>query len=91
MITGGSGSGKTKSLFNFLNHQPDIDKIYLYARSPYEEKYHFLINKREKTGLNYFNNTKDFIEYSNGMDDIYGNIEEYYPKKKCKRSIVLMI
>ena len=24
---GGSGSGKTNSLFNFINHQPDIDKI----------------------------------------------------------------
>ena len=26
-ITGGSGSGKTNSLFSFINHQPDTDKI----------------------------------------------------------------
>ena len=30
-----------------MNHQPDIDKIYLYAKDPYEVKYQFLINKRE--------------------------------------------
>ena len=30
-ITGGSGSGKTNALFNLINNQPDIDKIYLYV------------------------------------------------------------
>ena len=29
LITGGSGSGKTNSLFNSINQQPNIDKIYL--------------------------------------------------------------
>ena len=32
LITGGSGSGKTNALLNLINHQPDIDKIYLYAK-----------------------------------------------------------
>ena len=36
-----------------------------------------LINKRENTCLKYFNDSKAFIEYSNDMDDIYKNIEEY--------------
>ena len=45
LIIGGSGSGKTISLFNLINHQPDIDKIYLYAKHPYKSKYQFLINK----------------------------------------------
>ena len=35
LIIGGSGSRKTNSLFNLINHQPDIDKIYLYAKDPY--------------------------------------------------------
>ena len=40
MLTiGGYRSGKTNSLFNLINHQPDIDKIYLYAKDPYEPKY----------------------------------------------------
>ena len=43
---GGSGSGKTNSLFNLINDKPDIDKLYLYAKDPYEAKYQSLINKR---------------------------------------------
>ena len=39
LIIGGSGSGKTDSLFNLINRQPDIDKIYLYPEDPYETKY----------------------------------------------------
>ena len=45
LIIGSSGSGKTNSLFNLINQQPDIDKIYLYAKDPYKAKYKFLINK----------------------------------------------
>ena len=39
LIIGGSGSGKTNALLNLINYQPDIDKIYLYAKDPYEAKY----------------------------------------------------
>ena len=34
LIMGVSGSGKAKALFNSINNQPDIDKIYLYAKDP---------------------------------------------------------
>ena len=47
MIIGGSGSEKTNALLNLINHEPDIDKIYLYAKDPYEAKYQLLINKIE--------------------------------------------
>ena len=53
-----------------------------------EAKYQLLINKRERTGLKYLNDSKTFIEYSNDMDDIYKNIEEYNPSKKRKILIV---
>ena len=76
MIIGGSGSGKTNALLNLINHEPDTDRIFLYAKDPYEAKYQLLINKRESTGLKYFNDSKAFIEYSNDMDDTYKNIEE---------------
>ena len=59
-------------------------KFFLYAKDPYEAKYQFLINKREKAGLKHFNNSKPFIEYSNDMDDIYRNIEEFKSNKKRK-------
>ena len=58
------------ALLNGVNDKPDTDKIYLYAKDPYEERYHLVINKNECTGLKYFNNSKAFIEYSNYMDDI---------------------
>ena len=67
LIVGGSGSGKTNALLNLINNQPDIDKIYLYAKDPYEKKYQYLINKRENVGLNHFNDLKAFMEYSNDM------------------------
>ena len=51
LIIGGSGSGKTNALLNLINSQPDIDKIYLYAKDPYEAKHQFLINRRRSTGL----------------------------------------
>ena len=88
LIIGGSEFGKTNLLLNLINHQPGIDKIYLYAKDPYEAKYQFLISKRESTGLKQFNNPKAFSEYSNGMDDIHKNIEEYNLNKKRKILIV---
>ena len=88
LIIGGPGSGKAKSLFNQINQQSDIDKIYLYAKDPYEAKYQFLINKSEGTGLKHFNNSIAFIEYSNNIVDIYKNIEDYNSNKKRKRMIV---
>ena len=78
----GSGSGKTNASLNLINNQPDTDKIHLCA------KYQFLINKRESTGLKYFNDPKAFIEYSNDMQDVYKNIDEYNGDKNCKIWIV---
>ena len=77
LIIGGSGSGKTHALLNLINSLLDIDKIDLYAKDPYEAKYQFLINKRENTGLKHFNDPKAFTEYSNDMQDVYKNIDEY--------------
>ena len=51
-LTGGSGPGKTNSLFYRINWEPNIDKIY--AKDLYEAKYQFLINKRESTSSKCF-------------------------------------
>ena len=88
LIVGGSGSGKANALLNLINNQSDIDKIYLCAKDPYEKKYQYLIQKREKVGLNHFNDSKAFMEYSNDMQDVYKNIEDYNPIKKRKILIV---
>ena len=83
-----SGSGKTNALLNLIDNQPDIDKIYLYAKDPHEAKYQYLINTRESTELKHFNDPKAFIEYSNDMQDVYKNIEEYNIGNKSKILIV---
>ena len=67
-----------------MSNQSDIDKIYLYVKDPYEAKHQYLINKREKVGLDLFDDPKAFMEYSNGMQDVYINIEDYNPNKKRK-------
>ena len=74
LMIGGFGFGKKNSLLNLINQQPDIGKMYLYAKDPFEAKYQFLINKRKSTDLKHFNDSKALIEYSNYIDDIYKNI-----------------
>ena len=88
LIVRGSGSGKTNALLNLIKNEPYIDKIYLYAKDPYEAKYQLLINKTENTGLKYLSDSKSFLEYSNDMDGIYKNIEDYNLNKKRKILIV---
>ena len=88
LIIGGSGSGETNALINVVENRPDIDKIYLYGKDPYEAKYQYLINKREGVGINHFNDPKAFIEYSNDMHDVYKNIDDYNPDKENKILIV---
>ena len=65
-----------------------MDKIYLHAKDPCEAKYQYLINKREKVGLDHYNDSKAFIEYWNDMQDVYKNIEEYNLGKKRQVLIV---
>ena len=36
LIIRGSESRKINSLFNLISHQPDIDKIYSYAKDPFQ-------------------------------------------------------
>ena len=63
-------------------------KIYLYAKDPYAAKYQYLINIREKAGLNHYNDPKAFMNYSNDMQDVCKSIEEYNPGEKRKILIV---
>ena len=87
-IIGYSGSGKINALLNLTNNQPDIDKIYLYAKDLYEAKYQYLVNKRENVGLDHFDDPKAFMKYSNDMQDVYKKIGDYNPRKKRKVLIV---
>ena len=68
---------KANALLNLINNKPDIGKTYLYAKDPYEAKYQFLLNKKESTGLNHFNDPKAITEYSNDIHDVYKNINSF--------------
>ena len=88
LIIIGSGSVKTNLLLNLIENQPDINKIYLYAKDPYEANYQYQIYKRESVGIDHFNDLKYFIEYSNDMRNVYQNIDEYNLNKENKILIV---
>ena len=88
LIIGGSRFGKSNVLLNLIENQPDINKIYLYAKALYEAKYKYVINKREGVGIDHFNDPKAFIEYSNDMRNVYKNIKYCNPDPENKILIV---
>ena len=69
----GSGSRKTHASLNLINNQLDNDK-YLYAKDPYEAKYQYLINQREKVSLRHYEDPEALIEYSNDVQNFYEHI-----------------
>ena len=77
LIIGPSGSGKTNTVLHLINNVHPIDKIYLYTKNLSEPKYKFLINKRKQAGIKNLNDPHAFIEYSNDMDDVLDNINNY--------------
>ena len=88
LIIGPSGSDKTNTLLYLINNLHPIDKIYLYAKDLHEPKYEYLINKREKAGIKNLNDPKAFIEYSDNMDDLLDDINDYNKNRDKKVLIV---
>ena len=60
----------------------------MYTKDPYEDKYQFLVRRRENIAVKHFNDSKAFIEYSNDMRDVFENINDYNPDKENKILIV---
>ena len=87
-IVGASGSGKTNTLLHLMNNLHSIDKIYLYAKDIHEPKYEYLINKREQAGIKNLNDPHAFIEYSNDMNDVLDDINNYNKNRDKKVLIV---
>ena len=79
LIIGGWGSGKRNALLTLIKNRPDIGKIYLYAKDPYEAKYQFLINKKESTGLKHFN---DKYKYLTGEETLPSDQQQIIEKAK---------
>ena len=88
LIIGPSGSGKTNTLLHLINNLHPIDKIYLYAKDLGEDKYNYLINKREQAGIKNLNDPNAFIEYSDDMSDALDDINNYNKNRDKKVLIV---
>ena len=88
LIIGPSGSGKTNTLLHLINNFHPIDKIYLYAKDTDEKKYQYLIYKREQTGIKNLNDPHSFIEYSNDMNDVLEDINNYN-KNRDKKVLII--
>ena len=88
LIIGPSGSGKTNTLLNLIDKLHLICKIYLYAKDTDEEKYQYLINKREQAGIKNLNDPHAFIEYSSDMNDVLEDINSYNKNRNKKVLII---
>ena len=88
LIIGPSGSGKTNTLLHLINDLHPIDKIYLYAKDLHEPKYEYLINKREHAGIKNLNDPHAFIEYSDDMNVMLDDINNYNKNRDNKVLIV---
>ena len=88
LIIGPSGSGKTNTLLHLINNFHPIDKIYLYAKDTNEKKYQYLINKRQQAGIKNLNDPHAFIEYSNDMNDVLEDINNYNRNRDKKVLII---
>ena len=84
LIIGPSGSGKTNTLLHLINNFHPIDKIYLYAKDTDKKKYQYLINIREQAGIKNLNDPQAFIEYSNDMNDVLDDINNYNKNRHKK-------
>ena len=88
LIIGLSVSGKTNTLLHLINNLHPIDKIYLYAKDIHEPKYEYLVNKREQAGIKNLNDPQAFIEYSDDMNDVLDDINNYNKNRDKKVLIV---
>ena len=88
LIIGPSASGKTNTLLHLIDKFHPIDKIYLYAKDSDEDRYQYLINKREQAGIKNLNDPHAFIEYSNDMNDVLEDINNYN-KNRDKKVLII--
>ena len=67
-----------------------IDKIYLYVNDLFESKYQLLINEK-KVEIKKLKSPKAVIDYSQTINDVYENLEDYNLEKERRVLKCLMI
>ena len=79
---------RTNTLLHLIDNLHPIDTIYLYAKDIHEPKYEYLINKREQAGIKNLNDPNAFIEYSDDMNDVLDDINDYIKNREKQVLIV---
>ena len=79
---------RTNTLLHLIDNLHPIDTIYLYAKDIHEPKYEYLINKREQAGIKNLNDPNAFIEYSDDMNDVLDDINDYNKNREKQVLIV---
>ena len=64
--------------------RPDIDKIYLCVKDPFESKYQLLINGREKVEVKKLKNAKAFSDHPQIIDDCFWKFRRLQSNKEKK-------
>ena len=57
-------------------------------RQKFESKYQLRFNGKEKVGIEILRNPKAFTDYSQTIDDVYENLEDYNPTNKRRVLLV---
>ena len=78
------------SFWNLVEYQSllILTRIYLYVKYPFKSKYQLVINGREKEEIKKIKNPKAFIDYSQTIDYVYKNLEDYITTKKRRELMV---
>ena len=78
LIIDDSESGKTNVLLNLIkNQRPYTDNIYSNVKDLFESKYQLFVDRREKVGIKKLKHSKAFIDYSEIINNVYENLEDY--------------
>ena len=78
LIIDDSEPGKTNVLLNLIkNQRPYTDNIYSNVKDLFESKYQLFVDRREKVGIKKLKHSKAFIDYSEIINNVYENLEDY--------------
>ena len=65
-------------LLNLIkNQRPYTDNIYSNVKDLFESKYQLFVDRREKVGVKKLKHSKAFIDYSEIINNVYENLEDY--------------
>ena len=73
------------------NQLPDIDKIHLQVKNPFESKYQLPIQGREKVQIKKIKNSTAFIDYWQAIGDVYEHLEDGNPKEKRRVFMMFLV